>query len=229
MATSIPPLAGCPLFRGIQPGELQAMLACLQPVQRTYRKNQLVARAGEKFTGIGVVLSGHLTVSRDSMGGQRVIITALEAGDLFGEIIAFAGEQTWPATVMAQEECRVLFLPPEKIVGNCEKQCSFHRLLITNMLGIVSRRALLLSRKVEYLSLKSIRGRIAAFLLEQSQKAGRNTFMLPFNRHEMADFLNVARPSLSREMSRLRDEGIIDFHRSSIRLLDVPALKKLVE
>lgn len=229
MSSPIPPLAGCPLFRGIQPGELQAMLACLQPVQRTYRKNELVTRAGEKFTGIGVVLSGHLTVTRESMGGQRVIITALEAGDLFGEIIAFAGEQTWPATVLAQDECQVLFLPPEKIVGNCEKQCSFHRLLITNMLGIISRRALMLSRKVEYLSLKSIRGRIATFLLEQSQKAGRTTFMLPFSRHEMADFLNVARPSLSREMGRLRDEGVIDFHRSSIRILNVQALQEMLE
>ncbi|MGQ9558192.1 MAG: Crp/Fnr family transcriptional regulator [Desulfurispora sp.] len=229
MSSSLPSLAGCPLFRGIPPGELQTMLACLKPVQRTYRKNELVTRAGEKFTGIGVVLSGHLTVTRESMGGQRVIITALEAGDLFGEIIAFAGEQSWPATVLAQDECRVLFLPPEKIVGSCEKQCSFHRLLITNMLGIVSRRALLLSRKVEYLSLKSIRGRIAAFLLEQMQKTGQTTFILPFTRHVMADFLNVARPSLSREMGRLRDEGVIDFHRSSVRILDVPALQKMLE
>ena len=53
--------------------------------------------------------------------------------------------------------------------------------------------------------------------------------MLPLKRNEMADFLNIARPSLSREMCRMRDEGIIDFHRESIKIKDPDALKSMAE
>jgi CRP-like cAMP-binding protein len=94
---------------------------------------------------------------------------------------------------------------------------------------IVSERAIALSRKVEYLSIKSIRGKISTYLLEQYKKAGKAIFMLPMNRNEMADFLNVSRPSLSREMCKMRDEGIIDFHRASILVKDVRALIRMAE
>jgi CRP-like cAMP-binding protein len=93
------------------------------------------------------------------------------------------------------------------------------------MLGILSRKAITLSRQLEFLSIRSMRGRIAAFLLEQHKKSGRATFMLDMNRNELADFLNVARPSLSREMCRMRNEGILDFHRSSMQIRDMAALK----
>jgi CRP-like cAMP-binding protein len=96
------------------------------------------------------------------------------------------------------------------------------------MLGIVSDKALLLNRKVEYLTLKSLREKIAAYLLEQSKKTGTTTFMLPFTRHELADYLNVARPSLSRELGRMKAEGLIDFHGASVKITAVEALKRMV-
>jgi CRP-like cAMP-binding protein len=117
-----------------------------------------------------------------------------------------------------------MYMPPDKILGQCEKACPGHRKLIMNMLGILSRRAMTLSRKLEYLSIKSMRGRIARFLVEQYRKSGQTTFMLPMNRNELADFLNVSRPSLSRELCRMRDDGLLDFHRSSLQLKDIDAL-----
>jgi CRP-like cAMP-binding protein len=118
-----------------------------------------------------------------------------------------------------------MYVPADKLVGQCSQSCIAHTKLIMNMLGILSLKALTLNRQLEYLSIKSIRGRIASFLLEQYKTSGKTTFMMTMNRNEMADFLNVARPSLSREMCRMRDEGIIDFHRSSVRIMDMEALK----
>ena len=157
------------------------------------------------------------------------MMTLLAPGDVFGEIVAFSSQSNWPVTVEAQQQCKALFISRERIVGECRQMCPWHRKLIENMLMIVSERAIALSRKVEYLSIKSIRGKISTYLLEQYKKAGKAIFMLPMNRNEMADFLNVSRPSLSREMCKMRDEGIIDFHRASILVKDVRALIRMAE
>jgi CRP-like cAMP-binding protein len=82
---------------------------------------------------------------------------------------------------------------------------------------------------MEYLSMKSMRGKLSSFLLDQYKTNGKPTFLLPMKRHELADFLNVYRPSLSREMCRMRDEGVIDFNRSSIQIKDMESLKDMVE
>ena len=94
------------------------------------------------------------------------------------------------------------------------------------MLKIISEKALMLNRKVEYLALISVRQKIATYLLEQYKITKSKTFLLPLNRQELAEFLNVSRPSLSREMCRMRDEGIIDFHMSTIKILDLDVLKE---
>ncbi len=205
------------------------MLQCLNPALRKYKKNEYLSVQGDDFYALGILLAGEAMVVKDNAAGQRTIMTVLGEGDIFGETAAFSGEKKWPASVIAQRNCQALFLPPEKITGNCCRQCPSHRRLITNMLRIVSDRALALSKKVEYLSIKSIRGKIATFLFEQYQKQGSATFMLPLKRNEMAEFLNVARPSLSREMCRMREEGVIDFHRSSIKIKNVEALKSMIE
>jgi len=216
------------LFAQISDDELLVMLECIRPEIEQYSKNSFIALAGEPFRGIGIVLSGTVTVAKEDLSGNRSILSLLGPGEMFGEMAVFSGKKVWPATVVAQTDTTVFFLAPEKIVGNCARQCASHRHLILNMLKIISNKALILNKKLEYLSIKSVREKIGTFLLEQYAQTGQSTFMLPMNRNEMADFLNITRPSLSREMSRLRDEGIIDFHRSSIQLKDIEALRNML-
>lgn len=222
-------LSQSPLFKGIPPEELNIMLECMMPGVRKYEKNENIILAGDNFLGLGIILSGKAAVIKESAAGSRIIMTMLEPGAMFGEMAAFSGLKQWPATVEAHDKCSVIFIPPEKIVGQCQRMCPSHRMLITNMLGIVSKKALLLNKKVEYLSMKTMRGKVSSFLLEQYKKTGQTTFMLSMKRNDLADFLNVSRPSLSREMCKMRDEGLIDFHMSSVRILDVESLKKMAE
>jgi len=219
----------CPLFAGTDPQDLTVMLQCFNPVPRLYKKNEVLTREGERLRGIGVILAGEAVVSKENAAGKRIIMELINPGSIFGEMAAFTENARWPATVVAQEACTAVFLPPDKITGNCEKQCFSHRLLITNMLKIVSGKALMLNKKVEYLAMKSLRARISAFILEEHKRTGKSMFMMPMNRNEIADFLSVTRPSLSREMCRMRDEGIIDFHLSSVRILDMEKLKQAAE
>jgi CRP-like cAMP-binding protein len=222
-------LAKCELFRGITPEELNIVFGCLKPRVTGFEKNEWVAAAGEKFNGLGVILEGEVVVAKENAAGSRVIIAVSGPGEMFGEMAAFSGEGVWPVAVMARTKCTILFLPAGKIIGNCERLCASHRQLITNMLEIVSGKALMLDRKLEYMAIKSLRGKISTFLLEQYKRAGRATFMMPMKRNELADFLNVSRPSLSREMCRMRDEGVIEFHRESIKIKGLENLKSMAQ
>ncbi len=217
------------LFKGIDKKELGLVMNCLCPRVSDYRKNEHIVLTGDSFIGLGLVLQGEATVIKENSAGKRIMMTILKQGDLFGEMIAFSHYSDWLASVQAQSDCTVMYLPKEKIISQCEHSCPWHRKLIENMLAILSEKALQLNKKVEYLTMKSIREKICTFLLDQYKMTGRATFMLPMNRNELADFLNVSRPSLSREMCKLRDEGVIDFHLATVRILDVKTLQTCLE
>lgn len=222
-------VAQCPLFRDISRAELAAMLHCLQPVVRKYQKEELLTVEGEPLSALGIVVAGSAAVIKESAGGARLIMTLLERPMMFGEMAAFSDTPIWPATVVAQSDCEVLFIQTQSIIGQCQKHCVYHQQLIYNMLSIVTNRALVLNRKVEFLLLKSVREKIVVYLLEQYRQAGKEMFVLPLDRNEMADFLNVTRPALSREMGRMREEGLIDYHRASIKILDVEGMRRTLE
>ena len=149
----------------------------------------------------------------------------LEVGDTFGEMAVFSNNSHWPATVVALDNCTIFFLEKQKIISQCNNVCECHNELITNMLMLISNRALLLNKKVEYLSVKGIRAKLSKFLIEQYKKNNKaSSFMLPMNRNELADFLNVSRPSMSREMCHMRDEGIIEFYKETVKVLNYEKL-----
>lgn len=214
------------LFHNIERKDLSTLLNCLKPRILLYKKYDYIAKEGDSFDSIGIILKGEATVSKESLSGSRVVLTLLKKGDVFGEMAAFTSEPCWPATVQTQEASEVFFLNKENIIGECNKMCQWHRTMISNFIRIISKRALMLNKKVEYLTIKSMQGKISTYLLEQYKKTGNRNINLSLNRNELADFLNVSRPSMSREMCKMRDEGIIDFHLSAFRILDLEALKR---
>lgn len=217
------------LFEGIQLQDVKTMLDCLAPRTASFKKGEIAARWGEKMEGLGILLEGCLAVQKENADGTRMILHILSPGEMFGEMALFAEERRWPATIAVQEDSVILFIPPDKIAGQCFQACSFHRRMTANMLKIVSEKALRLNRKVEYLSIKGMREKLCTYIWELYKKNGKLIFRLPMNRNELADFLNVSRPSMSREMCRMRDEGMIDFHLSAIKILDKDRLASYVQ
>ncbi len=217
------------LFNGISNCDLAVMLSCLKPKICKYKKEELIAYAEDPFESIGIILEGEAAVVKENAAGSRAMMALLKPSDIFGEMAVFSGRPVWPASVVAKQTCAVLFIPRQNIVGECSQTCDRHRIVIFNMLKIISEKALMLNKKVEYLSIKSMRGKLCAFIIEQYKKKGSFTFTLPMNRNELADFLNVSRPSMSRELSCLRDEGIIDFHLSAVRIVNLELLKSMAE
>lgn len=222
-------LAGCPLFDGINQNEIKNIVQCMGLSVQRYSKAEYLTHAGQEFNDIGIVLSGTVALTKETASGSRVIIGLLGAGDMFGEMTAYSEKRSYPMTVVAHDHCVVIYFPSDKIIGCCEKACACHRNLILNMLKIVSNKANMLNKKVDYLAIKTLRGKVSTFLLEEYKKSGNNTFQLTLNRNELADFLNTSRPSLSRELCKMRDEGVIDFHSTAIKIKDFDLLKEMGE
>ena len=217
------------LFRSIGSESLNIMLDCLKPTVRRCRQREIVVAYGQPFQGIGIIASGKVALTRETYSGNRIIMGMLEAGDIFGETAAFSDDNVWPMTVIAQEDCVLLFLPPDKITGTCSNICASHTTLIMNMLRILSNKASMLDRKIEHMSAKNLRGRISSYLLDMYLQTGDKDFKLSMKRHELADYLNIPRPSLSREMGSMRDDGIIDFDGSHITIKDALKLENSLQ
>jgi len=218
-------LYGTSLFKGIEVQAIRPMLNCLNPRLFTFKKGDNIANSGAPFYGIGIVVEGEVVIAKENIAGNRTILTVLKKGDMFGEMISFSEKKVWPVTVTSQSESEVIFISPEKLISQCEKLCNAHQKIIENMLGIMSKKALMLSRKVDYLSIRSLRGKLCAYLIEQWKSQGTLIFTLPMNRDELADFFNVARPSISRELSKMKDEKLIDYHKASFKIIDLERMK----
>jgi len=214
------------LFRNIENKALGVMLDCLNPRMKKYRQREIIVSHGETFTGIGIIAGGRIALTREQYSGNRIIMGFLNSGNIFGEMIAFSDSNTWPLTVIAQEDSTILYLPPDRITTTCSNVCASHTTLILNMLGILSNRALMLNRKIEHLSARSIRGKISSYLLDTLRENRENIVVIPMKRHELADYLNIPRPSLSRELGLMRNEGIISFEGSAITVNDVRKLEE---
>lgn len=217
------------LFKGIDRKEIPHVLGCLEYKVVDFKKNDYIVKFNDHLTGVFVVLDGEAAVVKESYSGNKVTVNTFHVGDFFGEAIAFCGYDTWPGTIQALTDCALLFIHPEKILNMCDRPCNYHKIILANMIRVVSKKACDLNRKVEYLSLKTINGKLSRYLLEQSTLNGSTTFKLPMNREKLADFLNISRPSMSRELGKMRDNGIIEFYKDSIRIKDEARLSALLE
>ena len=212
-------LQKCPLFYGISDSDLLRMLTCLGARVMHFDRKYTVAREGSTARYIGVVLSGSVEVSEMDYYGNRSILTVSQPGDAFGEAFACAGVQTLPVTVTAREACDVMLLDSEHILHTCEHNCGFHNRLIYNLMRDLAEKTVLFHERIEITSKRTTREKLLAYLLAASRRTGSASFTIPFDRQQLADYLEVDRSGLSAEISKLRREGVLDSKKSYFRLL----------
>jgi CRP-like cAMP-binding protein len=207
------------LFKGIDESDLRPLLSCLCAKAFLYEKGQSVFLSGESIECFGIVLSGQVQVVQDDYYGNRSILAQVDTGGLFGESFACAEIKTLPFSVITTTEGELLFIDCHKLAVPCAKACSFHSKLIQNMLSIVSLKNISLTQKIELTSKRTTREKLLAYLSAEAKKAGRSRFSIPFNRQELADYLSVERSAMSAELSKLRDNGILNFSKNKFELL----------
>lgn len=212
-------LARSPLFAGIDPALLTPMLECLQAQSVSVPAQTLLLAQGDAPLRMGLILRGTVQVVQEDAQGARHVQAELGPGQLFNEVFAFARVPALPVSVISVSACTVLWLDVRRIVSPCSAPCPQHRLLCENMLTILAQRILLLHQKIGYLSQRRTSEKLLAYLRDQSPAPGV-CFRIPFNRQQLADYLCVERSALSAELSKLRDAGVLTFHKNAFTLLE---------
>jgi CRP-like cAMP-binding protein len=211
-------LCGSPLFSGISVSDVQTLLNCLPTEVRNYEKGGVIAMTGDAVGAVGVVISGSVCVQQEDFWGNRTIMEHVAPGGLFNEAFACAGLAELPVTVVAVEKSRVLFADCRRILTTCSSACQFHTELIKNMVQILARENIMLTKKIEHMSRRTTREKLLCYLSSKAKELERDYFEIPFNRQQLADYLAVDRSALSAELSRMRKEGILDFNKNAFKL-----------
>jgi len=205
------------LFQGIHFDDLQKILNCLSAKTVSYKKNEIILLAGDVVNIVGWVMSGCVRVIREDIKGEAGILAELPAPNLFCEVFACAELEHSPISIVASEDCEVLLMDYKRIPQPCNTACHYHNQLIINLLRAVARKSMLLNQKVEVLSKRTIREKILSFL--DTHRNSSRTVTIPYNREEVARYLCIDRSALSRELCKMRDEGLIKFNRNIFEIL----------
>ena len=212
-------LRDCPLFDRIGDESLKEMLGCLNAKERSYKKGDAVFAEGDKAKYLGIVLEGSVQLIRVDYYGNRSILTNIEPPQLFGEAFACAGLKSLPVDAVAATDTKILLLDAQRIARPCGNACPCHGQTILNLLHIVAKKNLVLHQKIEITSKRSTREKLMTYLLLQAKNAKSHTFTVPYDRQELADYLEVDRSGLSAEISKLRNEKVLECRRSTFTLL----------
>lgn len=206
------------LFRGIAPDEVKSILRCLNAEQRQYKKGMVIYHAGDSVQSMGLVLSGHIQIENDDFWGNKSILDIAGPGTVFAETYACVPGEPLMVSVLAAGPADVLFLNIGRVLKTCSETCAHHSKLIRNLLTVSAGKNLNLSRRIFHTSSKSIRGRLLSYLSYQAVRCGKKEFEIPFNRQQLADYLNVDRSALSNELGKMQREGLIVFSRNHFEL-----------
>ncbi|MDD4363123.1 MAG: Crp/Fnr family transcriptional regulator [Atribacterota bacterium] len=187
-----------------------------------YQKNQVVALEGDPLTMIGLVLAGTLEIQKHYSSGKKVIIDKISTGDIFGEVSIFSSKNIFPSTITSITDSRIMFVKKNYFVKMCYKNKKF----LQNLLQSLSEKILLLDNRLRFLASESIRQKISLYLLEEYKKNNTLRIRIDISREKMAEQFGITRPSLSREISRMKKEGIIQVDKNVILIKNLSCLEK---
>ena len=207
------------LFSGVLEEEIEPMLGCLGAMLRNYKKGKYVFREGEHVESLALLVSGQLHIQKDDFWGNRSIISLIEVGEMFGEAYIPKNSGALLHDVVATEDSAVMFFDIHRILSVCSSACRFHTLTVQNLFFAISEKNRKLLGKLVVTSKRTTRERLIAYLMHCAKEAGSNTFEIPFDRQELADYLEVDRSGLSAEISKLRAEGVLESNRKRFTLL----------
>ena len=208
-----------PLFAGIASADMDAMLGCIGYHVRTFQKGDIIAFEEETINHVGVVISGAVDMIKEDVWGNRTMLLRSYPEDVFGETFACGEDSLSVVTFAAAQDSKVLFLHFGRVMHTCSHACVFHQALVENMVRLIARKNRELMRKVEVVSKKTLREKILAYLSIQAQSQGQRRFEIPLGRIEWAEYLCADRSALTRELAKMKEEGLIDYHRNSFEIL----------
>lgn len=203
------------LFNGVAEEKKPELLRKLEAQTRQYEKGQYIALQGEPFWRAGIVLSGRVRVQKET-DKAVFIINDYKPDTMFGEALTFAENAVFPFNIVALAKSKILYLNLKRAEG----------VVLDNLLKLLAERVLFFNRKIDALSFHSIRDRLLCFFEPFYARHGNNWFSVPYNRNSLAEYLSVNRSALSREISNMKRDGILESDKNKFKIC-IPLFKKL--
>ena len=207
------------LFRGMTETEISNALQVLEAREKNFQKSETLLIAGTITERMGLVLEGSVTIESNDVWGNRTIISHVGKGQVFAETYALLENEPMLVDVTASEDCRILFLRSGRIQSLKSSLEPWTLKYVTNLLTISMHKNLILSGRSFHTAPKTIRGRVMAYLNSVSLQRHSREFDIPFDRQQLADYLNLERSALSKEIGKMRREGLIDCRKNHFSIL----------
>lgn len=209
-----------PMFEGISLTNCETLMHCLGCTEKTYKKEQIISTEGLYSRQIGIVVSGCIHTIQEDVWGRRAFLSYAKDDGIFGEVLLGGPSAERGIIFKAAEPTTVMYLPVDRILHPCRNSCPFHHELSRNLFRMISNSNAELTEKIEITSKSSLREKILAYLSIESRRNGSTRFTVPLNRTEMADYLCTNRSALSRELAKMKKDGIIDYENKSFHILN---------
>ena len=207
-----------PIFQGLTDDELAQIQGSTSMRRKSYKKGTTIFHMGDVIRELGIVVSGSAIIESIDLWGNKSILSFIGEGEVFAETYAICHAPLM-VDVVTSEKSEILFLNTDVLMSSKSTEKIWHEKILQNMLNISMRKNLALSSRIFCTSSKSIRGRLLTYFTNMSVKEGATTFQIPFDRQQLADYLNVDRSALSKELGHMRDEGMIEFYKNTFRIL----------
>ena len=206
------------IFHSVSEVDCQAMMFCFKTRFKHFNKNDHIIEQGDNMEDLVLIVRGGAIVENIDSLGDISILTRLKAGDVYGLENAYSGETAYKDTLIATEKTLVLFMNKHRVMNPCENRCRRHEIVSKHLARIVAESNLELLDKLTHMSKRTIRDKLMSYFNSLAKKAGVNYFELPFNKTELANYLSVDRSAMSAELSRMKEDGLIDFEKRQFHL-----------
>ncbi len=199
--------------------DCQAMMFCFKTRFKTFEKNQVIVSQGDRLEEVVLVLKGSAIAQNIDSLGNISILNELNKGDVYGLEAAYAGQEFYKDSLIASEKSLVLYLNKHRLINPCQNRCRRHEMVIKNIVTMIAESHVKLLDKLTHMSKKTIRDKLLSYFHMVKEQANSPYFEIPFNKTELASYLAVDRSAMSTELSKMRDEGIIDYDKKQYRLI----------
>lgn len=204
----------CPIFKNFSIDEIIEIFSVISFYEKDYKKNDIILAENTKIEYFGIITNGKIALSNFDYFGNRNILNVFEKEDSFAEALVSLEIQI-PHEVISLTDSSIVWIEYKSL-----SKSLYYQKILNNLLNIISTKNLILNKKLQILSKRTTREKILEYLSNQKKTLSLDSnFEINLNRNEMADYLALDRSNLSRELGKLKKEGIIDFKKNKFKLL----------
>lgn len=208
-----------PIFYNLKNEEIINILNFFNYSKENFEKNNFIFEIGKPISKIGIILSGEINIIKEDFWGNRNILNKFKSGEIFGEVFALAKVSPNNILVETSQNSKILFLDLANFSIDNENNSNEILKFLSNIFKISLKKNILFTEKLEHITKKTIREKIISYLSTEALKNRSNSFFIKFDRQELADYLFVERSALSRELSSMKKDGLIEYNKNHFTLI----------